>query len=495
MVAPELRAAVQAAINQWSDTAPSVSGTCAQAQVSAQSPAAAAAALAGATTPTVWISDSPIWSAKLAAAAPGRVTPGPSVATSPLVVAAAPAQADALNVAARTGWSGVLGGSTPVTVTDPATTASGAMMTLAVKSQAGSAPGSAAALIGLFIRLQAALLPSSAAGFTALSAHPDRAPAFITSEQAVLEANRAHGSVLARAIYPSGPTPVLNYTVARVASPDADDSATAAAGLVEKALAAPTARARFAALGLRGPDARPLSDIAKNSGIKATTVKVASGTVTAADEAAVTRLWRAAAKPSRLLAVIDVSGSMADPANAGGAPKIKVASAAAASAIDVLPASWSVGLWSFSTKKPPATDWTELVSTGSVRTQRSTLEAAARSLPDRVNGDTALYATVTAAFAEASRHYDPKAVNVVALLTDGANVDPRRNLDLPTLLAGLERDYDPNRPVHIVTIGFGRDADTEALKEISAATDGQSYRVENPTDIRGVLLDSILANN
>ena len=83
---------------------------------------------------------------------------------------------------------------------------------------------------------------------------------------------------------------------------------------------------------------------------------------------------------------------------------------------------------------------------------------------------------------------------MVALLTDGQNVDPG-DLDLPTLLSQLKAEYQPGKPVHIVTIGFGNDADANALKQISDATHGQSYLVKDPKDILGVILDSIIANN
>jgi len=82
----------------------------------------------------------------------------------------------------------------------------------------------------------------------------------------------------------------------------------------------------------------------------------------------------------------------------------------------------------------------------------------------------------------------------VALLTDGANVDPN-GIDLPTLTSRLKAAYNPARPVRIVTIGIGAQADAGALQAISNATHGQSYLVLNPADIKSVLLQSIVANN
>ena len=70
-------------------------------------------------------------------------------------------------------------------------------------------------------------------------------------------------------------------------------------------------------------------------------------------------------------------------------------------------------------------------------------------------------------------------------------------LDASTAGNGLDRT-DPvgaAKPVRIVTIGFGADADASALKQISDVTHGQRYIVKDPKDIHGVVLDSVIANN
>jgi hypothetical protein len=46
--------------------------------------------------------------------------------------------------------------------------------------------------------------------------------------------------------------------------------------------------------------------------------------------------------------------------------------------------------------------------------------------------------------------------------------------------------------VQILTMGIGNQADTSALRQISDATGGLSYTVQNPADIKGVFLDAIL---
>jgi Ca-activated chloride channel homolog len=279
----------------------------------------------------------------------------------------------------------------------------------------------------------------------------------------------------------------------RVVPAESDPVVAGAMGLFEPQLTTQAAQARLAAVGLRDPSATPLTPGDTTTGISSQPVTPAPATITPAQQATAQRLWSAAAQPSQLLAAIDVSGSMAD--NSGnGKSKIQVVTAAAETAMTLVPDNWTMGLWTFSVHPAPATDWTELVPLGPVKTQRGTLTGAAASLPTRVGGNTGLYDTALAAFQDVSAHYDPASVNVVALLTDGADLDPD-SVGLPALLSRLKAAYNPSKPVHIVTIGFGADADASALQQISAATHGQSYLVKDPNEILGVLLDSIIANH
>jgi len=62
---------------------------------------------------------------------------------------------------------------------------------------------------------------------------------------------------------------------------------------------------------------------------------------------------------------------------------------------------------------------------------------------------------------------------------------------LPALLATLKREADPARPVPMIMVGLGADADMDALRQIAEATGGKAYQAMEPEDIRGVLLDGI----
>ena len=496
ITAPQVQAATQALADSWVATRPTVNGKCVTVTVDQENPSAAVQSLGVLPANTVWIPDSRFWADQLRAASPklrSAVTISGSVGSSPLVVATAPSRAASIAAVAKTGWAGVLMGPAVVAVPDPLSTTEGALSALAVQSAIGSRPDSSAMLVGAFGRLAStAIEEDGPTGFEAMQNSPASAPAFVASEQDVVQANRGKKAPMANAVYPDGPTPVLDFPVVRITLPNADLNVAAAQALFVSQLGSTSARMAYSDAGLRADPRLPLGPGENAIGAAQRPVTAASSPA-ATQVALASRLWVAAVKPSNLLAAIDVSGSMGD-ASGTALSKIALAAAAARTAMTIVPDSWTIGLWAFSAHDPPATDWTELTPLANVGSSRAQLAAAAATLPGRVGGNTGLYDTAWAAYQDVTRNYNPADVNVVALLTDGANVDPN-GIDLPTLTSRLKAAYNPARPVRIVTIGIGAQADAGALQAISNATHGQSYLVLNPADIKSVLLQSIVANN
>lgn len=496
ITAPQVQAATQAVAEAWAATRPTVNGKCVTVTVDQENPSAAVQSLGVSPANTVWIPDSRFWADQLRGANPAlrsTVAVSGSVGSSPLVVATAPSRATSIAAAAKTGWAGVLMGPAVVAVPDPLTTTEGALSALAVQSAVGSRPDSSAMLVGAFGRLATtAIAADGPTGFDAMQSSPASAPAFVASEQDVVRANRGKKAPMVSAVYPNGPTPVLDFPVVRITLPTADLNVAAAQTLFVSQLGTTAARMAYSEAGLRADPRLPLG--AGENAIGAAQHPVTAASSPAAAQVAVaSRLWVAAVKPSNLLAAIDVSGSMGETTGTG-LSKIALAAAAARTAMTIVPDTWTLGLWAFSAHDPPATDWTEIAPLAHVGSSRAQLAAAAATLPGRVGGNTGLYDTAWAAYQDVTRNYNPADVNVVAILTDGANVDPN-GIDLPTLTSRLKATYDPARPVRIVTIGIGAQADAGALRAMSNATHGQSYIVLNPVDIKSVLLQSIVANN
>jgi hypothetical protein len=83
---------------------------------------------------------------------------------------------------------------------------------------------------------------------------------------------------------------------------------------------------------------------------------------------------------------------------------------------------------------------------------------------------------------------------MVVLLTDGANDDQEKNLNLQGLLDQLGKG-DPKRPVSVVTIALGQDANDRVLQQISAATNGPTpYVSKGAYDITDVMQRAIFGS-
>jgi hypothetical protein len=270
----------------------------------------------------------------------------------------------------------------------------------------------------------------------------------------------------------------------------------APAGVTESvtaALTSDTGRRALRAAGFRTP-ADPSPVVEGGPPAEALTVTPSPEQARAAQE-----MWQAIATPTRLLTVIDTSGSMSEAADAGGGSRIEVASRAATGAVQLLSDHNSVGLWSFSTLQRGDRDWTELQPVRELGEdeQRSTLSFALGSLATSLGGDTGLYDTIDAAYTSMLEDYDDQAVNLVALFTDGVNDDPAGGLSLDELSDRLERAADPDRPVTVLLIGMGG-VDAESLRPVARAVPteggggGAVFTIEEPQDIADVYVTMLL---
>ena len=76
------------------------------------------------------------------------------------------------------------------------------------------------------------------------------------------------------------------------------------------------------------------------------------------------------------------------------------------------------------------------------------------------------------------------------LITDGKN-DKNGGLDLNGLLQMLRAQVDPSKPVEVIGIGLGPDADMNALQQIASVTRGKAYQAIDAASFRGVLFDAL----
>jgi Ca-activated chloride channel family protein len=306
----------------------------------------------------------------------------------------------------------------------------------------------------------------------------------------VLDNNRQTGSSPVVAVYPpSGgsldyPFTVLTHNAADARSADRllhalwDDD-------VDDALLS---------LGFRDGRGVGRPDTARELGVDVT---VPPAPVPSAQLAETLRTTRVITSGTRMLAVIDVSGSMAQEVpGAHGATRMDITKEAAARGMSLYPDDAQIGLWVFSRQLTPDSDHQELVPIGPLgrreggwlgRELLSRSLVGVRPVPD---GDTGLYDTLLASVRTVRQNWDRTRVNSVVLLTDGRDED-EGGIGLPGLLSALRQESDPGTPVPVITIGLGSGSDTEALAAISQATGGSTYVTQTGDDIYAVFEDAI----
>ncbi|HTJ35360.1 MAG TPA: extracellular solute-binding protein [Dactylosporangium sp.] len=199
--------------------------------------------------------------------------------------------------------------------------------------------------------------------------------------------------------------------------------------------------------------------------------------------------WDDLRKKARVLLVIDVSGSMDEPAG-GGRSRLEAAKQAAMQGLARLHPDDEVSLWKFSTAENGARQpYDEIVPFEPMHAGQERLRAAIGAL--HPEGGTALYTTVRAAQQSMVGQYRPDRINAVVILTDGKNEYPRDN-DLSALLRDVNAD-DMEHSVRVFAIAFGDKSDLKTLSAIAKASRAAAYDARNPSSINDVFV-SVLSN-
>jgi Ca-activated chloride channel homolog len=488
IAAPEVAAAVAAA---GQDVARTTGSRCEIAVTARPSAEVAAGLSTPKVRPDVWIPDSSIWVRDVAAAGLDRFGHAPSIARTPVVVAVSE------KVARQHGWPGQrlslsrLIGSVRLGLASPAQSAATIGAVLGLQSALHSAPDGPAAVASELRRAMSGL-PADPARSLAGVGDPNPT-AVATSEQAVWTRNVQGQPPRAVAGYLPTDAMTLDYPFLVLTSAPA---ARAAANRLLASLQHGLGRDRLLASGFRGVSDGRGPALRANLGVDPSgepSIMVPS----AATVAAAVRTLRVVSLDSRLLAVIDVSGSMGTPVpGAGAATRLDLVTAAASRGLGLYPDQAEIGLWVFATDLTARTDYRELVPIGPLATRpdgvtgRERLVQALGAVRRVPNGNTGLYDTTLAAVRAVRRGWDPQRANSVVVLTDGRN-DDSSGIGLTQLLRTLRQESVPGRSVPVITIAYGADSDAKALGAISTATGGRLYLAPDPRRIDQVFLDAI----
>ncbi len=204
--------------------------------------------------------------------------------------------------------------------------------------------------------------------------------------------------------------------------------------------------------------------------------------------------WALQRKVTRVMLMLDVSGSMggpADPADPGGATKLDLAIEAVQDGLDQFRAEDQVGIRIFTTGlgADGTAGYLDLAPVSPVGPDRERLvNEVSRLVP--LNG-TPLYAVTGDSHAQMVTEYDPTLINAIVLLSDGENdvgggADDGEAFD--ALIEQLESSSNGENatPVRIFTIAYGADADTSVLEQIAEASNATAYQATDATTIDDV---------
>ncbi|MCP2372257.1 Mg-chelatase subunit ChlD [Agromyces terreus] len=479
---------------------------CARTEVIAQDSADTSALLASGNGSDIdaWIPDSPVWLVRTAASARslGRDVPDValerSIASSPVVFAAPVSGADAL-AGRELDWADVLTGELPTLLADPE--ASSASLNGLQAMERATPIGQARQFRNAMIRLSDGAPTRVDAAFAALAVSPPGTVA-IASEQQVAMHNHDDAATPLLALYPDDGTLALQFPFLRMLDKSElakyQSAETQPEGAEQERLAQRAAQlnalkialwddsARFASEGFRnGTGGGEL----KQDGVLADATEV--GSAAASAQVSILRNWGVLSLRSRILSVIDVSGSMEEP-TVTGLRRIDLLTQAATGTVSQLSEAVDVGLWAFSTTRVGDQDWEPLSAIEPLAddAHREAVLDAIASLPGRLGGATGLYDSTLAAVEAVRENYDPANVNSVLLLTDGRNED-ENGISREALLEQLTAIAESDRPVPVVLVGIGPDTDLESMRLIAEATGGAAYSAQRPEDLKTVLTDAL----
>jgi Ca-activated chloride channel family protein len=488
VVAPEISAAIAGVVAPLQ--AHRVDGGCLAIEVRAQNPLqtiASASVLPKDRLPQLWIPDSSLW---LGRTGQLSVSPQGSVASSPIVVAARPAEAKALQAAGS--WNQTLDGSRSIALLHPDSSAIGLFTLAAVAGTAGRDKAGPA----LAATVHAIALDGSTTAMEALDAlqtsgrHATRIA--IVSEQSVVHAQAGSQHPEVVPVYPAPGSPTLDYPLVRIGETTWSAGQRDGAALITSALLGEAGARALGAEGFRTPEgliANPEPLVVPE---EVEALPRPEETALASIAALLTEL----APPTRMLAVLDISTSMKAPVKGGHTrvelvrDVVKVASAALAD-------DSKVGVWLFASELDGKKDYLPVIpmrrldAEVGAGTQRDVIVKAAGKLPGQlVTGGTSLYDTAYAAIKDMVSSYDPDAGNAVVIITDGVNEDST-GLKLKEVRSKL-RKLTKEKPVRIIAIAVGPDTDLKALSKLAGATPhGKAYKVLEASQLQAVLFDAL----
>lgn len=514
VAAPDHAPVVNQLAQQWTAGKPAVDGRCVAAAVRSMPASAVAASIGPAwdeardgPRPDVWAPDFSAW-LMLAGARPDAAgvlpseTP-PSLASSPTVIAMQRPMAEALGWPQQAlGWSTLVGafsggktwaqfghpewGPLRVGMVDPTRSGAGLAAALTIldpnndqtmNNEELFAGLSLSQLTTTNAEDSATLLRGYAEANGAQAATLPAAFPVLERELAEYAANNPPVPLVP--VYPREGVAYADYPYAVLRAPWVDETRRQAAADFLAYLQAAPARQAYQTAGFRDPGhgAQDIALLAAERGFAAT-VPDPPRAPTAQGLTQLLGMWTVLQRPNNTLLVLDTSGSMNDPVPGTKQTRLQLVQRAAITGAGLLNNQTTVGLWAFSTKLTPTADYRELIQPGLAGEavggvpRRQAIAGAVQGL--RATGGTGLYDTIFAAYQRMQAAWQPNAQNVLVVMTDGKNEDDE-GLTLAQLTDKLRAAARADRPLPVIGIAVGPQADANTLQNVSKVTGGRTF--------------------
>ncbi|MGY4951287.1 substrate-binding and VWA domain-containing protein [Streptomyces nigrescens] len=469
----------------------------------------------------VWIPDSSLWVDRVEAERGTPLTAAGTLASSPIALGAVPRAAKSLGWPAKTyTWTELTratasGDALRLGVADPSHSATGLLSLARISAaHAKEAPDRVtadtrtAATARLLNQRVAdgdgqamATLPRDGSGKE--QDNPRRNQALLLSEQAAFAHNTCtDGGPDLDLIYPEGGTARLDYPYTLVDNSETGPEQSRAANRFMTLLSEPAGQRALRRHGFRAANGEADPKVVTTAGGRdPQPYSAAPAEPPAVKELqALMGMWTITVQSARLSTVVDASTSMGAPVPGhSGRSRMDLAKNSLLQALTTFTSDDEIGLWKFATTLDGDKDYVELSPTERLggrdkdgSSHREALADAFRALAPQPQGATGLYDTTLAAYEEARSAYASGKFNALVIVTDGTN-DDAHGTGLDALVGKLEKLSDPKRPVPLIALAIGPQADTSALDRIVKPTGGSTHLVSDPSQIHQVMLKAIMA--
>lgn len=216
--------------------------------------------------------------------------------------------------------------------------------------------------------------------------------------------------------------------------------------------------------------------------------------------------WSQIRKPSAILELLDISGSMDEKLPDSDQTKLGAAVDSSKNTLEEIRPTDEIGVWAFTTGVEHSMidgKKSEIVSEvrpfGVLGAEKEKLQDQVNDVRGRVNdgpnaGGTPLYDALTLAYGYMKDHAEEGRINAIVVISDGEDTDSKKSID--SLVQKIRSDAGEGgnpKPVKIFAIGFGQNADMTALNKLAAASGGQAFDATDPSRI-GEVLKSVMNN-